>query len=80
MIRLAGEPDDPKSTGAMHAAGVKELEISFYQSVERAMKELSRWGAACESAWNKKMIEKSATAPAKPAAKAKPAKKAAKKR
>ena len=43
-IRLAGDPDDPKSTGAMQAAGVKELEIYFIQSLQRAQKELSRWG------------------------------------
>ena len=88
-IRLAGDPDDPKSTGAMQAAGVKTLEIYFIQSLERAMKELSRWGGACENAWTKLIIEQGAAAgaamgkPAKHAAKhavAKPAKKAAKKK
>jgi hypothetical protein len=89
-IRLAGDPDDPKSSGAMQSAGIKELEISFIQSVERAMKELSRWGGACESAWNRLIIEQG-MAPGKPPAKhsvkaaakhapAKKAKKAAKKR
>ena len=87
-IRLAGDPDDPKSTGAMQAAGVKELEIYFIQSLQRAQKELSRWGGACESAWNKLLIEQgmgtgkppAKHAVAKHAAAKKPAKKAKKKK
>jgi hypothetical protein len=85
-IRLAGDPEDPKSTGAMQQAGIKELEISFIQSLERAQKELMRWGGACETAWTKLLIERGSGKPvaaktAKPAAKpAKKAKKAAKKR
>ena len=59
-IRLAGDPDDPRSTGAMQAAGIKKLEIYYIQSLERAMKELSRWGGACESAWNKLIIDQGA--------------------
>ena len=79
-IRLAGDPDDPKSTGAMQSAGVKQLEISYIQSLERAMKELSRWGSACEGAWSKKLIHQSAAAGAKSAEKSgkKPVKKAKK--
>ena len=84
-IRLAGDPDDAKSVGAMQQAGVKELEISFIQSLERAMKELSRWGGACESAWTKLLIERGSVSGSKSAAKApaktaKKAKKVAKKR
>ena len=82
-IRLAGDPDDPKSTGAMQAAGVHKLEIYYFQSLERAMKELSRWGGACESAWQQLLIDKGSTAKAvlaKAPAKGKPAKKAKKKK
>jgi hypothetical protein len=81
-IRLAGDPDDPKSTGAMQAAGVKHLEIYFIQSLQRAQKELSRWGGACEAAWTKLLIEQgmgTGKHAAKHTAK-KPAKKAAKKK
>ncbi len=84
-IRLAGDPDDPKSVGAMQAGGVDKLAISYYQSLERAMKELTRWGGACEKAWNQKLIQEGASvakpgkSAAKPAKTAK-AKKAAKKR
>ena len=80
-IRLAGDPDDPRSTGAMQAGNVKKLEIYYYQSMERAMKELTRWGGACESAWNKLLIEQgAATHMAKHAVAAKPGKKTAKKK
>jgi hypothetical protein len=82
-IRLAGDPEDPKSVGTMQQAGVKELEIYFIQSLERAEKELSRWGGACEAAWTKLLIERGSgkAVTAKPAAKpVKKAKKAAKKR
>jgi hypothetical protein len=81
-IRLAGEPEDSRSQGVMQAHGVKELEISFYQSLERAMKELSRWGSACENAWAKQLIGQSAAlaGPSKAKSSAKPAAKAKKKR
>jgi hypothetical protein len=83
-IRLAGDPDDPRSSGAMQAGNVKKLEIYYFQSMERAMKELTRWGGACESAWNKLLIEQGSSAMAKPVAKhvvaAKPGKEMAKKK
>jgi hypothetical protein len=84
-IRLAGEPEDPKSQGAMQSGGVKNLEIYYFQSLERAMTELSRWGGACESAWQKTLMEKGFSGgkagAAKPVAKlANPAKKKAAKK
>ena len=84
-IRLAGDPDDAKSQGAMQSGGVKNLEIYYFQSLERAMTELSRWGGACESAWQKTLMERGFSggkaSSAKPVAKlAKPAKKAVKKK
>ena len=57
-IRLAGDPDDAKSQGAMQSGGVKNLEIYYFQSLERAMTELSRWGGACESAWQKTLMDR----------------------
>jgi hypothetical protein len=68
-IRLAGEPEDPKSVGAMQSEGVKNLEIYYFQSLERAMTELSRWGGACESAWHKLLMEKGFSGGGKGAAK-----------
>ena len=81
-IRLAGDHDDPKSHGAMQAEGVKNLEIYYFQSLERAMTELSRWGGACESAWNKVLMDKGFAGKTGTLAKspAKPAKKTAKKK
>ena len=78
----------PQEHRRMQAAGVKELEIYFIQSLQRAQKELSRWGGACESAWNKLLIEQgmgtgkphAKHAVAKHAAAKKPAKKAKKKK
>jgi hypothetical protein len=80
-IRLAGDPDDPKSHGAMQSEGVKHLEIYYFQSLERAMTELSRWGGACESAWNKILMDKGFAGKTGTLAKTgKPTKKAAKKK
>jgi hypothetical protein len=85
-IRLAGDPDDPKSSGAMQSEGVKNLEIYYFQSLERAMTELRRWGGACESAWHTMLMEKAfkgkggATVKGVLAKESKPAKKAVKKK
>src|SRR6516165_8507983 len=82
-IRLAGDPDDPKSHGAMQAEGVKNLEIYYFQSLERAMTELRRWGGACESAWHTMLMEKAFKGKGGSTVKgvlAKPAKKAVKKK
>jgi hypothetical protein len=80
-IRLAGDPDDHKSVGAMQSEGINKLEIYYFQSLERAMTELTRWGGACESAWHKILMERSFAGKhttVKPPAK--PVKKAAKKK
>jgi hypothetical protein len=54
-IRLAGEPDDPQSKGAMQAAGLDEIKIKYEASLERAKEELGRWVGQCEIAWNKQL-------------------------
>ena len=56
-IRLAGEPDDPDSKGTMEAGHVDRLTIDYWASVECAMRDLTRWGKACEEAWNEKLVE-----------------------